>query len=244
MAEGSAVTETRDDESRYVSIEHVTAKLYIKLLAASRAISAVEKRGRNKQQNYEYVRAEDVFQAAYAALRDHDLLVDFEVLSVEQQSIKSGKGGDGMVVTVHGKLTVTDPSTGASITRHAVGSGADYPGDKGTAKAATAARKYALIHLLGIPIGEDPDEDRKQADTKPARVSAAIAKKLVDRAWKVDGARERLQLAASHVAERDVGSCDTKAKATKAIAGLNFDEAERLSKWVSEKDGEAEASGE
>jgi hypothetical protein len=86
----------------------------------------------------------------------------------------------------------------------------------------------------------DPDVNAEVAEaqegTGPATVGKNIAGRLVDRAWEIEGARERLQLAASHAASRDVGECDTKAHATDALAGLTYGQMEKLSTWVDGKE--------
>jgi hypothetical protein len=87
----------------------------------------------------------------------------------------------------------------------------------------------------------DPDVNAEVAAAQDAAgaevptIGKTIAKKMVDRVWLVDGLRTKLQLAASHVAQRDVGVCDTKAHATTALATLNYGEAERLSTWIDQK---------
>jgi hypothetical protein len=92
----------------------------------------------------------------------------------------------------------------------------------------------------------DPDVSEELANASPAQAAAKsevgpkIAKKMVDRAWDVK-CQDRLQLAASHAADTDVGDCSTKQKAIKALAGLTFDQAERVDNWISRKADEAAA---
>ena len=86
----------------------------------------------------------------------------------------------------------------------------------------------------------DPDVNPEVPTTGPAEepvlIGKDIAKKMVDRVWLVPGLRTKLQLAASHVAERDVGACDTKAHATDALARLTYPQAERVSTWIDQKE--------
>ncbi len=197
----------------------------------------VEKAGRNEQQKYDYVKAEDIAAAAQKALLEQGLLVEFEAVGSTETPIQSKQGTSGLIVKADCRLIVTDPSSGDQVTRSAIGYGADYPGDKAIYKAMTGARKYALIHLLSIPIGDDPDADAREQQQAPdtGKIGNQIAKKLVDRAWEVPGAKAQLQLAASHAAGRDVGDCGTKVKAAKAIAGLTFGQAEKLDRWIAKK---------
>ena len=220
--------------------------LATKLALAAASVANVEKKGKNTAQNYDYVQAEDIAKAAHVALQDAGLVCEFQTTSATETPIKSNRGSDGLIVFVTGQLIVTDPDSGESISREAAGSGSDYPGDKAIYKAMTGARKYALIHLLGIPIGDDPDEGKGNGSgngaagpAKPAgTITAGMARALVDRAWKVDAAKRNLQLAASHVRDgKDVGDCSTKQKAIKAMQLLTHEQAERVDNWITEKAG-------
>jgi hypothetical protein len=111
----------------------------------------------------------------------------------------------------------------------------------------TNAAKLALARLgVGreVYVGTadfDPDVNvgAAVADTEPAKAGTKIAKQLVDRAWDL-GLKDKLQLAVTHVVQRDVGDCSTKAKATPIIAGLTTDEADRLDSWLTRKGQEQE----
>lgn len=78
----------------------------------------------------------------------------------------------------------------------------------------------------------------------PATIGRNIAKKMVDRVWPVAAAKKSLQLAASHAAERDVGDCSTKAKATTALASLTYGQAEKLDRWITKKAEGGDEDGE
>ncbi len=204
-----------------------------KLAEAASAVETVSKAGKNTQQNYNYATAEDVAAAATKALADAGLHVRIEFTQVESNQVTSRSGGSGMIATVHGALIVSD-GNGSELRLETMGSGSDYPGDKAIYKAMTGARKYGLIHLLDIPIGDDPEEERTQA--KPKKMPAAEAKKIVEAAWAIPAAKDALRLAASHVADgRDVGDCDTKQKAQKAIGSLSAQQGERLRDWIQTK---------
>lgn len=149
---------TAAESTRKVAARKAKADLHARLLAAQKAVKSVAKRGVNQAQGYNFVQAEDVTRTANEALHAQGLTADFETHEVHSHDITSGKGTPGLVVTVYGMLHVTADGE-EQVERSAVGSGSDYPGDKATMKAMTAARKYALIHLLAIPTGDDPEED-------------------------------------------------------------------------------------
>lgn len=110
-----------------------------------------------------------------------------------------------------------------------------------------AKRAFAMVGPgHEIYVGEtdlDPDVNADAAaagagGTAPTSIGTGAAKALVDRAWEVPAAKEKLQLAASHAAEKDVGDCSTKAKATAALAKLNYAAAERLGVWLTQKEAD------
>lgn len=117
----------------------------------------------------------------------------------------------------------------------------------------TNAAKLALARLgVGheVYLGAtdlDPDVSGEAAAVEPAApgeetaaetLTPAQAKALVDRAWKA-GVKERLQLAVSYVAGRDVGECGTKGKAVEALKTLTLEQGERLDHWLAGKEEEA-----
>jgi hypothetical protein len=146
------------------------SKLTAKLLKAQQSVDAVQKRGKNQAQHYSYAMAEDVAKAGMKALQDQGLLCEFEATHIETAPREEG---GSLITLVQGAIIVTDPETGESIRREVVGAGADKPGDKGAFKGMTGARKYALIHLLGIPIGDDPDDERGGTRRQQRKASEA-----------------------------------------------------------------------
>lgn len=87
---------------------------------------------------------------------------------------------------------------------------------------------------------QDPDvTGAAVAGAEPEGIGKEIAGTIYDRA-KASKLLDRLRLAASHVAGADVGDVGTKAKATKALAGLSFEQAERVNHWIERKGGAEE----
>jgi ERF superfamily len=130
-----------------------------KLLKASKDAKAVAKSGENKAQGYNYARAEDVIAEARRALHKAGLVavIDFTVEGAKE--IKSSSGTGGLFVRVAAVLRVLDPESGRGMTVAGIGTGSDYPGDKAPYKAMTGAAKYLYASTLGIPFGDDPEDD-------------------------------------------------------------------------------------
>lgn len=97
------------------------------------------------------------------------------------------------------------------------------------------------VYIGATDLDPDVSDEVAAAGEMPSETAGTIgkelARKLVDHAWEA-GEKDRLRLAASKLAERDVGDCSTKAKATDALTGaLTFGQAERLDKWLLERKG-------
>ena len=150
---------------------HVPAPspLASKLADCALDVETVEKRGENTAQGYTYATAEDVIATATSALLAKGILTNF--IPVEEVHFQSASGG--FICFVTGTMTVEDVETGETRGFVTMGSGADKPGDKALSKAMTSARKYAYLHLLGIPIGDDPD-----AETRREKIERAAMPKL------------------------------------------------------------------
>ena len=143
--------------------------LAAKLADCALDVETVEKRGENTAQGYTYATAEDVIAAATKVLLAAGIISSFEPQTETHFNSASG----GVIAFVSGVLNVEDTATGETRYLPAMGSGADKPGDKALTKAMTSARKYAYLHLLGIPIGDDPD-----AETRREKIAHAAEPKL------------------------------------------------------------------
>lgn len=103
------------------------------------------------------------------------------------------------------------------------------------------------IYLGAADLDPDVNQQIAEHEVKPTgkpashtNIGPSIAGKLVDRAWKVPAAKNALQLAASHAADRDIGDCSTQEAAVEGLAGLNYDQAEKFDRWLVRKETEAE----
>jgi len=149
-----AVTQTGD---RPFNIPQGLAQ---KLAKAKKAVQAVAKNGRNNDQNYSYVKAEDVVETARQALNENDVVVlPPAQISADFDKLESRSGNGGMFVKATFAFRVVDGETGEGVETMRVGTATDYPGDKAIFKAETGATKYFLSALLNIPLGDGNDPE-------------------------------------------------------------------------------------
>lgn len=132
-----------------------------KLAVARESVGRVSKNGQNRDQNYSYVRAEDVVAEASAALNAAGVIVGAPGhQNIVFEDLSSRGGSSGKFVKVEFLFSVADKDTGKGYVTSRTGTATDYPGDKAIYKAETGATKYFLAGLLGMPLGdgnEDPE---------------------------------------------------------------------------------------
>ena len=124
--------------------------LFAKMVKVMARMERIPKRGRNTHFNYDFVTDADVLDEVRKALVEEGvaLFVSFD------EAIRRDEGG----VTV-GKFTLTfaDVDSGQTHSVNWVGEGQDKQ-DKGAAKAATSAVKYALLKTFLISTGDEADD--------------------------------------------------------------------------------------
>lgn len=140
--------------------------LAAKLALARKKASTVEKKGRNTQQNYDYVKAEDVLREAESAMEEAGLVVVPSIESVIETHLETSNGNNALMVQTQLIYRIIDAESGEYLERPWIGYGYDAPGDKAIYKAITGAGKYFLAGLLGIPFGDDPEKDEHQPATR------------------------------------------------------------------------------
>jgi hypothetical protein len=135
-----------------------TPKLAAKMVLAMKSIDAVAKTGKNVKQGYDYVKAADVANEVRAALTEHGIAFDYDVVSEERWDRPTSSGGSMACMQVKVGCTFTDQESGESRTVHSIGWGMDSL-DKAPYKAMTGALKYALRMTFLIPDDADPEND-------------------------------------------------------------------------------------
>lgn len=148
-----------------------TAKIATKLVAATKLIDAVEKRGRNTQQNYGYVKATDVANEVRKALIEVGIAFTYSILNERYWESLTKAGTTQFFCSLLIECTLTDSESGEFISFRCIGWGADSQ-DKAPYKAMTGALKYALRMNFLIPDESDPEEAVAQESVRPNGHSA------------------------------------------------------------------------
>lgn len=131
-----------------------------KVAEAKSKVEAVGKNGRNSDQNYNYVKSEDVTETARQALNEAKVVVlPPTLIEVDFLDLQSRSGSGGMFVKAWFEFRVVDGESGEGYSTAKLGTATDYPGDKAIFKAETGATKYFLSALLSIPMGDGSDPE-------------------------------------------------------------------------------------
>lgn len=161
--------------------EPVTQKTLVAKLAEVMAlVGNVPKKGRNKVQNYDFVRETDALDAVRPLLAERKIILTLNTVGHEFRPLYRTSSGNEMnltILTIEG--TWHDGESGETLSAGSwVGYGADT-GDKSANKSTTVAVKYLLLKSFLIGTGDDPEADEKvdraeQALGATARGSARV----------------------------------------------------------------------
>ena len=130
----------------------VRLTLIEKISLVMEAIDAVEKKGRNEAQKYDYQRATDVTKEVRREFIKQGLVFVTSITDIETLPIPRDRGTPNMLVTIKGNFEISDGIE--AIKFSGVGMGQDV-GDKGVYKAITGMLKYGLRTLLLLPDEKD-----------------------------------------------------------------------------------------
>lgn len=123
--------------------------LYAKMSCVMGNLERLPKNGFNQHFKYSFVTDADVVDAVRTAMSAEGLALFVSMDSVQQE---------GKRTTANFTITFADGESGATMSVHWTGEANDTQ-DKGIAKAATSAVKYALLKAFLISTGDDPDSD-------------------------------------------------------------------------------------
>lgn len=131
-----------------------------KLLAVREAVGGyVQKSGRNTAQGYNYASEAAITEKIYPAFAVEGILFypeERKVIGVLEYT--TSKGGKMLMTTTETKWVATDGEDRIEVMT--IGQGADS-GDKGAYKGMAGDKKYAILQLLGIATGDDPERARE-----------------------------------------------------------------------------------
>lgn len=143
-----------------------------KLVEIASEIRNIEKGGRNESQRYSFVQEADVVRRVWPEFLKRGILfypIERTIHSIVEY--KTAKGADSFLTTVTSVWRALD-GEGRMLDVASLGQGTDTGGDKGVYKALTGDKKYAVLQLLGIATGEDPEveraDERASSDTSTA----------------------------------------------------------------------------
>lgn len=148
-----------------------------KMVEVYKKIDHIEKRGRNKEQSYNYVKSADLAHAVRNALAELGVYaqVTFQHLRSFDYTTKSGTHMNAATVQCNIYFFDADAPTTPTYTATGLGTGSDT-GDKSEFKAQTGALKYALRNAFLVPDDTDPEDDSKDAkeETKSSTAKATV----------------------------------------------------------------------
>lgn len=145
--------------------------LATKLAAIGREIGAVDKSGKNTQQNYAYIEYGVVAGRIRELFDKYHVIIIPSVESVQQDEIMNKYGGKGYhyVLTMTFDIVNGDDPDDREIASW-TGEASDY-GDKGINKAETAGTKYFLMRLFNVSEKGEEEADKSTPSTVVASES-------------------------------------------------------------------------
>lgn len=138
-------------------------------------VGTVKKKGKNKEQSYDYLRIEDAVVAVNKLMAERNLILTQTLQKrpdgtfyFDRQPHKVDKGYMASVVLT---WTLEDVETSESRSYDIPGEGYDST-DKGIPKAITSSRKQAIITIFNLPVGNDIEERGAPVDRETAKANA------------------------------------------------------------------------
>lgn len=170
----------------------------LKMVAAMKAIDAVEKKGKNQQQGYNYVRATDVANEVRKVLHELGIAFAYDIEDISHWDGQTKSGGTVYFCQIIVRVSFTDSETGETVSGRTVGWGTDSL-DKAPYKAMTGALKYALRMFFLIPDELDPENEKEVVELagKPKLIpklkADSLRSQLVEKKVDPKKVRETLQ---------------------------------------------------
>lgn len=153
-----------------------------RLLGVIKGATYVQKKGKNREQNYSYAQEADFLELVKPLLIEAGIvpIPRFRVIGNEQVKTQADKPAN--LVTLELELTLKDTLSTESIVIQSVGQGRD-PQDKACYKAMTGAMKYALSKAFLVPTGDDPEDGEEEKENPAPKKEKAGEKSGDDEAF-------------------------------------------------------------
>jgi ERF superfamily len=132
----------------------MTMTLKDKIWAIQCITKKVRKKGVNPEQGWEYLRIEDAVGNVKKLMNRYKLILTPELVDMKRTA---NEKGSGYVIDIVMAWTLEDVESGEKMTYRIPGSGWDY-NDKGVFKAMTGSRKYAIVLIFNLAVGNDVEE--------------------------------------------------------------------------------------
>lgn len=165
-----------------------------KILAIQSAVGVVKKRGKfdAAMGNSNFLRIEDAVLAVSKLMVEQGLILTGTLAkrpdntlyydrTPHLKTLKDGESRSGYIASVIFDWTLEDVVSGESRTWQIPGEGYDST-DKGTPKAQTSSRKYAIIEIANLAVGNDIEGDAATFVDGKERASKVAASKIADAA--------------------------------------------------------------
>jgi len=154
--------------------------VYGKLAELVSRVNYVQKSGENSHFRYTYLTETDLLDAVRPVMVELGLVFYPCKAEVVHESSSAG------LITILYTYRLVDSETGETIDIQVVGMGADSQ-DKGAAKAATSARKYAVRQLVLVSTGDDPEKDEDSLDGLVKNTNAVMVIRRLQRSGFLSG---------------------------------------------------------
>lgn len=141
-------------------------KLLKKIAAIRSEVARIEKSEFNQANNYHYAPDQKIKETFKPLMDKHSVVLQFSITAYDIVTIDA-KGDRKAVylVFVKSEYTFWDADSGESLSGQWVGDG-QLRDDKGLYAAITGMQKYAIMSMMFMPTGDDPEDKRFDKNDK------------------------------------------------------------------------------
>ncbi len=149
-------------------------KILQKIVAIRKEVARIEKTEFNQANNYHYA-PDNLIKETFKPLMDkHGVVLQFSIPSKEVVTIDArGDRKAVYLIFVNAEYTFWDADSGESLSGHWIGDG-QLRDDKGLYAAITGMTKYAIMAMMFMPTGDDPESARFEKQDKRGAVGRSV----------------------------------------------------------------------